>query len=66
MVNYYIRRRIRFLRRKYINTRKQHVHKSRKHLNYLRELQSKYVLVPADKATNNVYNSMQEVYISSS
>ena len=28
--------------------------KSRKHLNYLHELQSKYVLVPADKAANNI------------
>ena len=37
-----------------INRRKQHVLKSRRHLNYLQELQSKYVLVPADKATSNV------------
>ena len=35
-----IDRRIRFLRGKHINRRKQHVLKSRKHLNYLRELQS--------------------------
>ena len=52
MVNHCIERRIRFLRGKHINRRK-HVLKSRKHLNYLRELQCRYVLVPADKATNN-------------
>ena len=50
-VNEGIRRRIRLLRGKHINRRKQHVLKSRKHLH---ELQSKYVLVPADKAANNV------------
>ena len=54
VVNHCIERRIKFLRGKHINRRKQHVLKSRKHLNYLRELQSKYVLVPVDKATNNV------------
>ena len=40
VVNHCIERRIRFLRGKYINRRKQHVLKSKKHLNYLRELQS--------------------------
>ena len=46
-----------------INTRKQHVLKSRKHLNYLRELQSKYVLVPADNATNNVIVVCKKYYL---
>ena len=53
-MNECIRRRIQLLREKHINRRKQHFLKSRKHLNYLLELQSKYVLVPADnfKAAN--------------
>ena len=62
-VNEGIRRRIRLLRGKHINRRKQHVLKSRKHLNYLRELQSKYVLVPADKAANNVIVVCKKYYL---
>ena len=58
-----IRRRIRLLRGKHINRRKQHVFKSRKHLNYLLELQSKYVLVPADKAANNVIVVCKKYYL---
>ena len=62
-VNEGIRRRIRLLRRKHINRRKQHVLKSRKHLNYLRKLQGKYVLVPADKAANNVIVVCKKYYL---
>ena len=63
-MNECIRRRIQLLREKHINRRKQHVLKSRKHLNYLHELQSKYVLVPADKAAKNIiYSSVQEVLL---
>ena len=46
--------RIRLLRGKHINRRKQHVLKSRRHLDYLHEFQRKFVLVPADKAANDV------------
>ena len=63
MVNHCIERRIKFLRGKHINRRKQHVLKSRKHLKYLRELQSKYVLVPVDKATNNVIVVCKKYYL---
>ena len=63
VVNHCIERRIKFLRGKHINRRKQHVLKSRKHLNYLRELQSKYVLVPVDKATNNVIVVCKKYYL---
>ena len=62
-VNEGIRRRIRLLCRKHINRRKQHVLKSRKHLNYLRKLQGKYVLVPADKAANNVIVVCKKYYL---
>ena len=58
-----IRRRIQLLREKHINRRKQHVLKSRKHLNYLHELQSKYVLVPADKAANNIIVVCKKYYL---
>ena len=57
-VNEGIRRRIRLLRRKHINRQKQHVLKSR--LNYLHELQSKYVLVP------QYHSSVQKVLLRSS
>ena len=44
-VNEGIRRRIQLLREKHINRRKQYVLKSRKHLNYLHELQSNYLRI---------------------
>ena len=56
-------RRIQLLREKHINRRKQHVLEFRKHLNYLHELQSKYVLVPADKAANNIIVVCKKYYI---
>ena len=58
-----LERRICFLRRRHINRRKQHVLKSRKHLDYLKELHSKYVLVPADKAANNVIVVCKKYYL---
>ena len=58
-----VKERRRLLRGKHINRRKQHVLKSRKHLNYSRELQSKYVLVPADKAANNVIVVCKKYYL---
>ena len=63
MVNECINRRIRFLKGKHINRRKHHVLQSRKHLNYLQELHSKYVLVPADKAVNNVIVVCKKYYL---
>ena len=62
-MNECIRRRIQLLCEKHINRRKQHVLKSRKHLNYLHELQSKYVLVPADKAANNIIVVCKKYYL---
>ena len=62
-MNECIRRRIELFREKYINRRKQHVLESRKHLNYLHKLQSKYVLVPADKATNNIIVVCKKYYL---
>ena len=62
-MNEYIRRRIQLLREKHINRRKQHVLKSRKHLNYLHELQSKYVPVSADKAATNIIVVCKKYYL---
>ena len=62
-MNECIRRIIQLLREKHISRRKQHVFKSRKHLNYLHELQSKYVLVPADKAANNAIVVCKKYYL---
>ena len=58
-----ILRQIQFLRNKHINRRKQHILKSRRHLDYLHEFQSKYVLVPADKAANNVIVVCRKYYL---
>ena len=58
-----IKRRIGLLRAKHINRRKQHVLRPRKHLRNLHELQSKYVLVPADKAANNVIVVCKKYYL---
>ena len=54
---------LKLLRAKHINRRKQHVLKSEKHLQYLHELQSKHVLVPADKAANNVIVVCKKYYL---
>ena len=62
-VNECIARRIQLLRRKHINRRKQHVLKSRRHLDYLHEFQRKFVLVPADKAANNVIVVCKKYYL---
>ena len=48
---------IRLLKMKHINKRKKHVLRTEKHLNSLQHLQHDYVLVPADKAPNNVIKS---------
>ena len=53
-VNECIEKRIRSLKGRHINWRKMHILHSDKHLKSLRQLHSKYVLVPADKASNNV------------
>ena len=48
-VNECIEKRIRSLRDRHINRRKMHILNNDKHLKSLRQLHSKYVLVPADK-----------------
>ena len=53
-VNECVKKRIASLRNKHINRRKGHILKKKRHLRSLEELHSKYVLVPADKAAQNV------------
>ena len=45
----------------YINKRKKPALRTEKHLNSLQDLQHDYVLVPADKAPNNVIVVLQKV-----
>ena len=47
----------------YINRRKKHILKNEKHLKSLQELHSKYVLVPADKASGNVIIVCKKHYL---
>ena len=62
-LNECIRRKIASLRKKCINKRTKHVLKSRKHLESLKSLHEKYVLVPADKAANNVIVVCKKYYL---
>ena len=51
-----IDRRVQLLRSKHVNKRKKQVLQIKKHINYLHDFQRQFVLVPADKAANNVIN----------
>ena len=62
-VNECIQRKIASLRNKHINKRRRHVLKCKKHLESLNSLHSKYVLVPADKAANNVIVVCKRYYL---
>ena len=59
-VNECIENRIRSLRGRHINRRKMHILNNDK---FLRQLHSKYVLVPADKALNNVIVVCKKYYL---
>ena len=62
-VNECITRKIASLRSKHINKRKKHILKTRKHLESLKTLHDRYVLVPADKAANNVIVVCRKYYL---
>ena len=55
--------RVKFLKQQHVNKRKKHVLKSKVHLDYLNNLHSKFVLVPADKAGNNVIVVCKKYYL---
>ena len=54
---------VRSLKQKHVNKRKKHVLKSILHLNSLSNLHENYVLVPADKAANNVIVVCKKYYL---
>ena len=51
------------LRSKHVNKRKKHVLQIKKHINYLHDFQRQFVLVPADKAANNVIVICKKYYL---
>ena len=62
-MNESVQKRIASLKRKHINKRKTHILRSRRHSRSLEELQGKYVLVPADKAAQNVIVVCKKYYL---
>ena len=58
-----IEQRVRCLKQRHVNRRKKHVLKNRVHLDYLNKLHENYVLVPADKAANNVIVVCKRYYL---
>ena len=58
-----IEQRVRCLKQRHVNRRKKHVLKNRVHLDYLNKLHENYVLVPADKAANNVIVVCKKYYL---
>ena len=58
-----VQRRISYLRQRYINKRKKHVLKNKVHLNNLEYIHENFVLVPADKASNNVIIVCKKYYL---
>ena len=62
-VNECVQNRIASLKRKHINRRKSHILGNRRHSRSLEELHSKYVLVPADKAAQNVIVVCRKYYL---
>jgi hypothetical protein len=62
-VNELVGKRIASLKKKHINRRRGHILKNERHLRSLEELHSKYVLVPADKAAQNVIVVCKKYYL---
>ena len=58
-----IEQRVRCLKQQHVNRRKKHVLKNRVHLDYLNKLHENYVLVPADKAGNNIIVVCKKYYL---
>ena len=58
-----IEQRVRCLKQRHVNRRKKPVLKNRVHLDYLNKLHDNYVLVPADKAANNVIVVCKKYYL---
>ena len=54
---------VKVLKQRHINKRKQHVLRNRVHVNSLNNLHEEYVLVPADKASNNIIVVCKKYYL---
>ena len=59
----YIKEKIRYLQRKHVRRRKKQVLLDTKHREYLEDFHKQYVLVPADKAANNVIVVCKKHYL---
>ena len=62
-VGAFIRERIAHLKKKYRRWRKERVLRNNKHLQYLKAFHKQFVLVPADKATNNIIVVCKKFYL---
>ena len=62
-VNTFIDEKIRCLKQQQVNKRKKHVLKSRVHLDNLNKMHENFVLVPTDKASNNVIVVCKKYYL---
>ena len=58
-----IEEKVKVLKQRHINRRRKHILKSRVHLEYLNFLHENYVLVPADKASNNILVVCKKYYL---
>ena len=58
-----IKQRILYLRKKHRMIRKRQVLKDNKHSKYIKDFHEQYVLVPADKATNNIIVICKKYYL---
>ena len=58
-----VRKRIDNIRRKYKRKNRKQVLREKIHLDYLKEFQNHFVLVPADKAKNNVLIVCKQYYL---
>ena len=59
----YIEKRVRSLKKQHVNKRKKHALRNTVHLDYLSYLYDNFVLVPADKASNNVIVVCKKYYL---
>ena len=62
-MNECVRRCIISLRKKHIHRQRVHILKKKQHLRSLEELHNKYVLVPVDKAAQNVIVVCKKYYL---
>ena len=62
-VRIHVKQRILYFRKKHQMSRKQQILKDNKHRKYVNDFLEQYVLVPADKATNNIIVVCRKYYL---